>query len=86
MCMSLHTGEIPRVVAVEVDKVDELDVEALALHPPAKVEVDELLLCWVEAKARHHHVMCLLLPVVAAARHADAVVVVISSHGRRRWP
>jgi hypothetical protein len=64
------TREIPWVVAVEVDEVDELDVETLALHPTAEVEVDELLLRGVEPEPRHHHVASaalLQVPIVAAA-------------------
>lgn len=83
IAVQLLTGKIPWVVAVEVDQVDELDVEALALYAPAEVEVDELLLCRVEPEARHHHVVR-WLPVVAAAGTArHVVVVVISPHARR---
>ena len=86
---SCLTREIPWVVAVEVDEGDELDVEALALHPTAEVEVDELFLRGVESEPRHHHVAAsalLQLPIVAAAVLLLLLLVVsgCSSHGRAR--
>ena len=66
----IFTGELPWVETVEVEEGDELDVEALALHLPAEVELDELLLRGVEPKPRHDEVV--LVRVAAAVRRPGA--------------
>lgn len=64
--MRSFTGELPRVVAVEIEESDELDVEALALHLTAEVEFDEFLLCRVEAETGHHDVVFVLVLLARA--------------------
>lgn len=68
-----HTWEFPRVVAVEVEEGDELDVEALALHLTPEVELHEFFLRRVEPEPRHHDVVFVL--VLLAARAVFLVVV-----------
>jgi hypothetical protein len=91
MLVWLITREIPWVVTVEVDEVDELDVEALALHPTAEVEVDELFLRGVEPEPGHHHVAsaCLLqVPIVCVVGAAVLLRLLVASgcspHARAR--
>jgi hypothetical protein len=85
-----RTWELPWVVAVEVEEGDELDVEALALHLPPEVELDELLLRGVEPEARHHQVVLVRVAASSAStcsRRAAVPVLVpaaaASAHDRR---
>lgn len=57
----VSTWKLPRVIAVEVEKNDELNVEALAFDLAAEVELDELLLSRVESKSWHDGIV--LVPV-----------------------
>lgn len=61
--MNIYTWKFPRVIAIKVEKSNEFDIEALALHLTAKVKLYQFFFSWVEAKARHHHVMLMLIMI-----------------------
>lgn len=73
----MYTWKFPRVVAIKIEKSNEFDIEALALHLTAKVKLYEFFFSWVEAKARHHHIMLMIISISISIMTALLDVLVV---------
>ena len=81
-----HTRKVPGVVAVDVERADDVEVELLAVDHAVEVEVEELLLRGVEPEARevllHFHGHCHWLGVLPLKCSFSDCSACFASH----WP
>lgn len=58
-------GQLGRsIIAVEVEKGNELNIEALPLNLTAEIEFDELFLRWMESESGHDNVVLMVIPFI----------------------